>query len=107
MIHVLFKRQFLTDSDQDLFHVLLTYSVEQSPSWEAKTSWATQEIPRILWNPKVHYRIHKSSPRVPILSQIDPVHVPYFTLIIWNREGIVVECDAFMPVFAGGPSLKS
>jgi hypothetical protein len=28
---------------------LLTYSMEQSPSWEAKTSWATQEIPRILW----------------------------------------------------------
>jgi hypothetical protein len=26
---------------------LLTYSMEQSPSWEAKMSWATQEIPRI------------------------------------------------------------
>jgi hypothetical protein len=55
---------------------MLTYSMEQSPSWEGKTSWATQEIPRILWNPKVHYRIHKSSPPVPILSQIDPVHAP-------------------------------
>ena len=53
---------------------LLTYSMEQSPSWEANRFSACQEIPCILWNPKVHYRIHKCPPPVYILIQPDPVH---------------------------------
>ena len=55
---------------------LLTYSMVQNPSWEANWFAASQEITRILWNPKVHYRTHKRPPPVPILCQPNPVHIP-------------------------------
>jgi len=48
----------------------------QSPSWEANWFAASQEIPRISRNPKVHYRTHKRPPPVPILHQPNPVHIP-------------------------------
>ena len=54
---------------------LLTYSIAQSPSWEANWFAASQEIPRISRNPKVHYRTHKPPPAVPILGQPNPVHI--------------------------------
>jgi len=65
---------------------LLTYSMEQSPFWEANRFSASQEIPLVLWNTKVQSRIHKCPPPVPILSQIDPVHTltSYFLKIHLN-----------------------
>jgi hypothetical protein len=50
-----------------------TYTMEQSPTWEATRFSASQEIPRILWNPKVRYLIYKCLPPVLILRQLDPV----------------------------------
>jgi hypothetical protein len=51
--------------------------IEQRTSWESNSFSASQEIPRILWNPEVRYRIHKSPPPVPILNK-ESVQVPGF-----------------------------
>jgi hypothetical protein len=43
--------------------------MEKIPSWEANQFSASQQIPRILWNPKVQYRVDKSPPLIRALTR--------------------------------------
>jgi len=57
--------------------------MEQSLSWEPNCFLASQEIPRLVWNPKVHYCIYKHPPPIRTLSQITavPVSLTHFLKI--------------------------
>jgi hypothetical protein len=59
--------------NSECWYYLLTYGAEPFLR-SCQLCSHSKELPSILWNPKVHHRVHKSPPLVPILSHIDPVH---------------------------------
>jgi hypothetical protein len=65
---------------------LSTAAMEHSPFWQANCHSANQEIPHLLWKPKVNDHVHKSLPLVSVLNHINPAYtlLPYFFNIHFN-----------------------
>ena len=91
---------------------LLTYLLHGTVLLEKLTgSAASQETPRPLWNLKVHHRIHKCLPSVPILSQLHPVsnpsHFPkiHLNIILPSMWGSFSPCEYFLTGFFHGEVL--
>jgi len=61
--------------------LLKTSSMEQSLSQETGSLPTSQEIPCLLWNPKIHCFVHKSQPLGPFLSQMNPIHKFYHSIM--------------------------
>jgi hypothetical protein len=75
-------------------------------SWQANIRPATQEIPNIVCNPKLHYCVHKSPPLIPILSQINPVHTTtsYLSKLHFNIV-LVFQTVSFLLAFPPKPCI--
>ena len=72
--------------------------MERSSSWEANRFSASQEIPCTLWNPKVHYRIHKCQPRALSWATSIQCTPPHPT----SRRPILILSSHLCPGFSSG-----
>jgi hypothetical protein len=66
----------------------ISYSMEESPFWEANSNSAGQELFRLIWNSEVRHRVYNSPPLDTVMSHMCSVH--NFTLCFLNPLHIII-----------------
>jgi hypothetical protein len=86
-MHFLFKKYIRKKSELPHGEGQFTYSLTHSLfAWKTGSHSACQKISCFFMDPKVHYRVHKSPPLDPILSQLNPISLidPYLLKVQLN-----------------------
>jgi hypothetical protein len=76
-----------------VWYSLFVHNVSKYVTYEAASRPATQEFSIILWNPKVHYRVHKNPPpgSHPDPDESSPYH-PILFLQVKGKKGKSCPC---------------
>jgi len=74
------KASFYFQKQEWVWLCFYLLTLEQSPSWDANSHSASQEVSCFLWNQEVHYCVHKTPTLILIVNQMHTIHSfpPYF-----------------------------
>lgn len=63
--------------------------MEQSSYLKPDSRLDDQEFFRLLWNPNVHYRAHRTPTEVVTLSQLNPVNISVRHILIFSFQLVI------------------
>ena len=69
--------------------------MKESQCSEDQRPSASRNIPRIVWNSKVYYRFLNSPSHIPIINQLNPLHVLPFH-VFQTQNNIILPSGSFL-----------